>query len=322
MSPAFLLIATMFIFDTDSGFFADDGAALTMLMRNSLASSVTGVTVVSGNVWAAKGVEYMERNLRLLKHPRVRVYLGAQEPLVHTVAMTRQEGRLDFAGALDGKPILAEARAGNAVDFIIQTIDKNPKRVTFIAIGPMTNLAIALRLRPDLATKIESLVFMGGAVDVPGNATRKAEFNFWFDPEAAQAVLRSEIPKKIMFGLDITNHAPVRKADYEQIIAVKTPITALYAEDMGNQYPAFNTNPDGITYLWDTLVAAYLIDKSIVTSSDTKYLDVDARFGPDYGAVIPLDRELAPNATPVQVMTGLDHAKAWTLYKTALTKLE
>jgi inosine-uridine nucleoside N-ribohydrolase len=236
--------------------------------------------------------------------------------------MTKQEGKLDFAGALDGKPTLAQARAGNAVDFIIQTIGKNPNQVTFIAIGPMTNLAIALRLRPDLATKIESLVFMGGAVDVPGNATRKAEFNFWFDPEAAQAVLRSEIPKKIMFGLDITNHAPVRKADYEQIIAVKTPITALYAEDMGNQYPAFNTNPDGITYLWDTLVAAYLIDKSIVTSSDTKYLDVDARFGPDYGAVIPLDRELAPSATPVQVMTGLDHAKAWTLYKTALTKLE
>ena len=65
-----------------------------------------------------------------------------------------------------------------------------------------------------------------------------------------------------MFGLDITNHAPVRKADYEQIIAVKTPITALYAEDMGNQYPAFNTNPDGITSLWDTLGAADRIANS------------------------------------------------------------
>jgi inosine-uridine nucleoside N-ribohydrolase len=57
MNTALLLLATMFIFDTDSGFFADDGAALTMLMRSSRAREVRGVTVVSGNVWAAKGVE-------------------------------------------------------------------------------------------------------------------------------------------------------------------------------------------------------------------------------------------------------------------------
>ena len=206
-----------------------------------------------------------------------------------------------------------------AIRFIIDTIDKYPGKVTFIAIGPMTNLAIVLRLRPDLGAKIEKLVFMGGAIDARGNVTSKAEFNFWFDPEAAQAVLRSAIPKKVMFGLDITNQAPLRKADFEQVIAVKTPITDLYAEDMGNQFPAFNKNPDAVAYLWDALVAAYLIDESVVTSSDMKFLDVDARFGPDYGAVIALHRELAPGATPVQVMTKLDRAKAWELYKTALT---
>ena len=96
-------------------------------------------------------------------------------------------------------------------------------------LAPVPLLAIALRLRPDLASKIERLVFMGGSIEAKGNVTGRAEFNFWFDPEAAQAVLRSAIPEKIMFGLDITNHAPVRKDDYEQIVAVKTPITELYA---------------------------------------------------------------------------------------------
>ena len=196
MTPAFLLIASVLIFDTDSGFFADDGAALTMLMRSPIAPSVRGVTVVSGNVWAAKGVEYMQRNLRLLQRPDVPVYLGAQEPLVHTAAMVRKEGNLAFTGALGEAPVLANTAATSAIDFIIQTIDANPGNVTFVAIGPMTNLAIALRLRPDLAKKIGALLYMGGAVAVPGNVTKRAEFNFWFDPEAAQAVLRSCIPKK------------------------------------------------------------------------------------------------------------------------------
>jgi inosine-uridine nucleoside N-ribohydrolase len=135
---------------------------------------------------------------------------------------------------------------------------------------------------------------MGGAVHVPGNSTKKAEFNFWFDPEAAQIVFRSAIPKKIMFGLDATNHAPIRKPDYDQIVATKTPITDLYAEDMGNRFPGFNKNPDAVTYMWDALVSAYLLDPSIVTATQSRYLDVDARFGPAYGAVTALDRTLAP----------------------------
>ena len=316
------LAAIVLIFDTDSGFFADDGAALTMLMRSKLAPAVKGVTVVSGNVWAAEGVEYMTRNLRLLKHPHVPVLLGAQEPLVHTAAMVKKEGALDFAGALGEKPVLAKPTGRNAVDFILQTINASPGKVTFVAVGPMTNLAIALRLRPDIAAKIEYLVFMGGAVEVPGSTTKKAEFNFWFDPEAAQAVLRSAIPKKIMFGLDATNHAPIRKADYEQIVATKTPITELYAEDMGNRYPAFNKNPDATTYMWDALVAAYLLDPSIVTARQSRYLDVDTRFGPDYGAVTSLDRTLAPDATAVEVVTNIDKAKTWALYKAALMQRE
>lgn len=321
MIAAFLLLA-MIVFDTDSGFFADDGAALTMLMRSPLAPEVCGVTVVSGNVWAAKGVEYMERNLRLLKRPEVGVYLGAQEPLVHTAAMAKREGSLQFTGAFGEPRVLSRGTGKSAASFIIESIDQNPGKVTFVAVGPMTNLAMALRLRPDLAGKIDRLIFMGGAIEARGNVTEKAEFNFWFDPEAAQAVLRSPIPRKIMFGLDITNQAPIRKADYEEIIAIKTSITDLYAEDMGNQFPAFNKNPEAVTYLWDALVAAYLIDESIVTASRTVFLDVDSRFGKNYGAAVRLDRKLAPGATPVEVMTGLDRSKAWALYKSALTVAE
>ncbi|HYI97009.1 MAG TPA: nucleoside hydrolase [Bryobacteraceae bacterium] len=319
MTAAAAFMTTLLLFDTDSGFFGDDGVALTMLMRSPLASSVVGVTVVSGNVWAAKGAEYMERNLRVLKRAKLPVVIGAQEPLVHTAAMSKKEGALQFAGAF-GEPMdLAAPSKANAVSFIIDTIDANPGKVTFVALGPMTNLAVALRLRPDLARKIGGLVFMGGAVSVPGNVTPYAEFNFWFDPEAAQVALRSAIPRKIMFGLDVTNQAPIRKSHFDEIVAVKTAITELYREDMGSQFPGFYKNPEAVTYMWDALVAAFLIDPTLATTSETKYLDVDTQFGAGYGRVIRLERTIAPMATPVQVMMGIDIERTRELYRQALT---
>jgi inosine-uridine nucleoside N-ribohydrolase len=184
----------------------------------------------------------------------------------------------------------------------------------------MTNLAIALRMRPDIQSKIRRLVFMGGNVHVPGNSTKAAEFNFWFDPEAAQIVLRSAIPKKVMFALDICNQAVLTRARFEEIAAAKTPITELYREDYGSRYPGFYQHADATGSLWDELAAGYLIEPRIVTKSEMSYLDIDTKFGPNYGAVIPLDRALAPEATPVEVMTKLDVALAFRIYNDLLTQ--
>ena len=88
--------------------------------------------------------------------------------------------------------------------------------------------------------------FHGRQLQVPGNATPMAEFNFWFDPEAARIVLRSRIPQKIMFGLDICNLAPLRKAEFDQIANAHTPITDLFREDLGNRYPGVPAQPNAI----------------------------------------------------------------------------
>ena len=184
----------------------------------------------------------------------------------------------------------------------------------------MTNLAIAIRLRPDIQTKIRRLVFMGGNVHVRGNTTEAAEFNFWFDPEAARIVLRSAIPRKQMFALDICNQAVLTRARFDEIAAAKTPVTELYREDYGSRYPGFYQHPEAAAHLWDELAAGYIIDPAIVTKSESAYLDVDTAFGPKYGAVIPLDRALAPEATPVEVMLKLDVARAFKLYKDLLTR--
>ncbi|MBI3470495.1 MAG: nucleoside hydrolase [Candidatus Solibacter usitatus] len=329
LCPALCLAAETILFDTDSGFFGDDGASLVMLLRRPDKVRIAGITVVSGNVWARQGAEYMFHILRLLDRPDVPLYLGAQAPLVHTAAMSRQEGKLEFAGAFADPPDRVQPPHGGrfsglkpqsqpAVDFLIEAIERNPGQITFLALGPMTNLAIALRLRPDLETKILRLVFMGGQIRAAGNASRAAEFNFWFDPEAAQAVLRSRIPEKVMFGLDICNQALLTRRHYDELVSVPTPLTDLIREDMGVRYPGFLTKPKAILPMWDSLAAAWFLDPEFVTSERSLRLDVVTRFGPRYGSVIALDSKLAPQATPVRVMLTLDFPRVFRLYKELL----
>ncbi|HML15969.1 MAG TPA: nucleoside hydrolase [Bryobacteraceae bacterium] len=315
------------IFDTDCAFFNDDGAALAMLLEKPDKVNVLGLTVVPGNLWPLQGAEDMFRILDVMKRGAIPLYLGAATPLVHTRAMAEKEnhdwGPIPYLGMFGQDPpekkqkTARRASHRSAVDFLIDTIDREPGEVTLLAIGPMTNIAIALRMRPDLETKIKRIVFMGGAVHVPNYDQRAAEFNFWFDPEAASIVLRSAIKEKIMFGLDICNHARINKTHFDQIVAAKTPVTELYKEDLGKR---FKEHPDLQTYIWDCLAAGYLLDPSFVTKHETAYLDVDTAFGKNYGAVKPLDRALAPDATPVEVMLDLDFAKFFALYKDLLTQ--
>lgn len=327
-----LLTATMalaqekVIFDTDSAFFNDDGAALVMLLQRPEQVDVLGLSLVPGNLWPEHGAEYMIRVLDIMNKPGIPVFIGARAPLVHTRAMAEKENRewgpLEFQGAFaqEDKPaprnLQRRISRKHGVDFMIDVISQAPAPVTVLAIGPMTNLAMALRVRPDLEKKIGRLVFMGGAAHVAGNTSRSAEFNFWFDPEAAQIVLRSAIPQKIMFGLDICNHARLDKTRFDEIASVKTPVTALFREDLGKR---FAKNPAAFTYIWDCLAAAYLLDPGFLTKRETAYLDVDTSFGKNYGAVVPLDRTIAPGATAVEVMLDLDFAKFFEMYKTLLT---
>jgi inosine-uridine nucleoside N-ribohydrolase len=268
----------------------------------------------------------MFRILDVMKKGAIPVHFGAGVPLLHTREMAEKEnkdwGPIEYKGAFGQdapekkQKVSRRVSHRSAVDFLIETIDREPDEVTILALGPMTNIAIALRMRPDLETKIKRIVFMGGAVHVPNYDKRAAEFNFWFDPEAASIVLRSAIKEKIMFPLDICNQARIDKTNYDEIVAAKTPVTELYKTDLAKR---FKEKPDYKTYIWDCLAAGYLVDPSFVTKQEAAYLDVDTTFGKNYGAVKPLDRAMSPEATPVAVMLDLDFAKFSALYKGLLT---
>jgi inosine-uridine nucleoside N-ribohydrolase len=325
------------VVDTDSGLFGDDGAALVMLLRSPDQVTVSGVTVVPGNVWAPQGAEYMLHILDLLRRPEVPVFTGAQVPLNNSPAMAREEerrwGKLEYTGAFAHDPDSVIPAVGakltgrkphrdSAVQFLISEIERRPGEVTILAIGPMTNIALALRLKPAIETKIKQIVLMGGNIKAPGNASPWAEFNFWFDPEAARMVLRSRIPKKVMFALDVCNTAPLHKAEFDQIAGVHTPIADLFREDLGNRYPGFLKHPEGIAYMWDSLAAAYLIDPTFVTKWDVQHLDVQSAWDRFYGATIPLGHGVAPDATPVNIATEINFQHVFAIYKDRLTRRE
>ena len=324
------------IFDTDSGLFGDDGAALVMLLRSPSQIAVQGITIVPGNVWGPQGAEYMFHILDLLKRSQFTVARGADAPLIHTAAMSkefdRRWGGLGYTGAFAQDPAAVIPAPGtkistrkarrDAVNFLIAEIERHPGEVTILALGPMTNIALALRMKPEIETKIKRIVFMGGNIRVPGNSTPAAEFNFWFDPEAARIVLRSRIPKKMMFGLDICNLAKIKKAEFDQVANAHTPITDLFREDLGNRYPGFLKKADATGYMWDSLAAAYLLDPDYVTKSESRYLDVQTTWGQFYGSTTPLDRRATPAATPVTVMFGLDFKRVFALFKERMTRAE
>ena len=316
--------------DTDSAVFNDDAAALAMLVRRRDLFELLGVTVVAGNHTVPQGAEHMLHLLELTGAADVPLHLGALAPLVNTAQRAArweaEWGPIGFKGAFAAEPGVrpphggrfasTRPRSSDAVAFLIETIELHPDEVTLVALGPLTNVALALRRRPDLAPRIGSLVFMGGNARVPGNVTPAAEFNFWFDPEAAAAVLAAPIPRIVMFGLDITNHAPLHKTRFDRIVAVDTPLTRLMRYDMG---PRFDADPAATAYVWDCITAAWLVDPSIVTVSEGLPITVDTTFGPTCGATV-VGPDGADGGRRVEVMLDLDVERFYALYSDLLTR--
>src|SRR5215470_2618744 len=139
-------------FDTDSGLFGDDGAALVMLLRSPGQVNVQGITIVPGNVWAPQGAEYMLHILDLLKKPQLTVALGAEGPLIHTAAMAKESerrwGTLSYIGAFaqdaaavipaPGVKLTARKPRRDAINELISEIEPHSGELTILALGPLT----------------------------------------------------------------------------------------------------------------------------------------------------------------------------------------
>ena len=175
------------LIDTDPG--VDDALALLMAF-DSEAHDVVGLTIAAGNV----GLEHTVRNALKLREivgrPDVPIFPGCGGPLVHAPRedAAHVHGRDGF-GDIGYPDPAGTAAAEHAALVILRLSNEHAGGLLLVALGPLTNLALALRLDPTLPRRVARLVVMGGAVTAHGNITPVAEFNVGFDPEAAHVVL-------------------------------------------------------------------------------------------------------------------------------------
>ncbi|TCR62938.1 nucleoside hydrolase [Bosea sp. BK604] len=206
------------IIDTDPG--QDDAVALLLAFASRDAIDLKAITTVAGNVPVAQSTANALR-IRDLAGAAVPVHQGAEGPLVLPLETAEFVcGPDGLAGA--GLPAAtSEATPGHAVQAIVDLCRAAPEDgITLCPLGPLTNLALAFRLAPDILPKVRRIVLMGGAIGL-GNMTPAAEFNVYVDPHAAAVIFGAGRPI-VMFGLGVTLQAIVAHEQIARIAALGT----------------------------------------------------------------------------------------------------
>ena len=249
------------IIDTDPG--QDDAVAI-LLALGSPELEVLGITAVAGNV----PLPLTERNARIIcelaGRPDMRVYAGCDAPLVRKLVTAEHvHGKTGLDGPQLAEPVMP-LQDQHAVDFIIDTLRREPAHtVTLCPLGPLTNIATAFQRAPDVVSRVQQIVLMGGAYFEVGNITPAAEFNIYVDPEAAEIVFRSGVPLVVM-PLDVTHKALTNRARIEAFRAMGTAPGRMVAEwtDFFERFDMQKYGSEGAP-LHDPCVIAYLVDPSL-----------------------------------------------------------
>ena len=245
------------IIDTDPG--QDDAVAI-LLALASPELNVLGITAVAGNVPLDLTTRNICKILELADRADIPVYAGAPAPLQRKLVTAEH---VHGSTGLDG-PSLPEPcvglSEGQAADFIVRTVRGQPAgSVTLCALGPLTNLALALRSAPDIAPRIREIVLMGGGCFEGGNITPAAEFNMYVDPHAASLVLASGVPI-VMMPLDVTHQVLTTRARVAALRAIGTRCAAAVADmlSFSERFDVEKYGTDGGP-LHDPCVVAYLL---------------------------------------------------------------
>jgi purine nucleosidase len=285
--------------DTDIGSDVDDCLALAFLLA-SPEIELVGVSCVYGDVELR--ARMIQKLLRLAGRDHIPITLGSRQTLVgtHAVYWGGYEG--DGLLAADDPPLSVVPQ--HAVDHIIETVMTSPGEIHLLAIGPLTNVALAIRKEPQLVTALGSLVIMGGAARGPNRwHIGYAEHNIKCDPEAAQVVFGSGVPITLV-PLDVTLQVRIDQAGVERIRAEGSAYHQAVADQV-LRYPPFIRQ--GWTFLHDPLAAAVLIDPGLVRYEP---LEVEVETAGRVSTGMTLMRSpRTPDRTPAQVALEVDAAR-------------
>ncbi len=295
----------------------DPGIDDTMALFYALQSpelEVIGLTTVFGNAATNICTTNALRLLEIAGREDIPVAAGSQRPL----AMPYQ-GAADFVHGKDGQgnvhlpPPKKQPVEMGAVQFIIEEVMRVPKTITLVALGPLTNLAMAILLKPEIVQHIQEIVLMGGSAFSPGNITPAAEANTFNDPEAADIVLGADCPVT-MVGLDVTEKVFMSPEQLDSINAIQN-VRAQHLARILPFYRAFYIDrhgKDGI-HLHDSTAITYLLAPSIfeVIRYTVRVETMGISRGKTWGAAGRSDREKPwRGRRSVNICVGVDAQQA------------
>jgi purine nucleosidase len=251
------------IIDTDPG--TDDAMAI-LLALNSPEIEVKALTVVAGNVVVDQGLANALKLVSLAGRCDVLVAKGASHPLVQKLVTAEFFHGANGLGNVELPAPACQAEASFAPDLIIRLVHEYPHEITLVPVGPLTNIALALRKDPSIVPLVKEVVLMGGAIS-GGNATAAAEANIYHDPEAARAVFEAGWPLT-MVGLNVTEKTLFTQADLTRLartrgrqndfaVGVLSFMVALAGKLGGDGTP-----------MHDPLAVGAVIDRSLITTRD------------------------------------------------------
>jgi purine nucleosidase len=248
------------VLDVDTG--TDDALALAYAIASPRIELVA-VTTVAGNVDLEKTTANTLSVLDWLGAGAVPVHRGASRPLVRP---HRDAIYFHDEGGLGGARLPASSRsigADRGPAALIRLARQRPGELTLVALGPLTNLAIALNVEPRLPELLKALVIMGGAYTVPGNTTPEAEFNILVDPEAADQVFTAPFSNITAVGLDVTEQVALTRDDWDAVnTGSSLPRTATLLREVGGS--AFSKLGRDKFALHDPLSVAVAIDPTLI----------------------------------------------------------
>jgi purine nucleosidase len=209
------------VIDTDPGI--DDALALFFALA-APDVQLEAVTTVSGNVSVEKTTRNALSLLELAGRSDVPVARGADRPLLRPAVYADYVHGRNGVGDVELPAPQHKPAALHAVETLIQTILGAPGEITLVALGPLTNLALAARVEPRLAEAVREVVIMGGALRVSGNVSPAAEFNIYADPHAAQIVFSAGWPLRLV-SLDVTQQTVMTREQFAALAKTNHPVT-------------------------------------------------------------------------------------------------
>jgi purine nucleosidase len=305
------------LIDTDPG--VDDSMMLQCAFK-SPEIHVEAITTVFGNNTVDITSRNALKNLQVAGRETIPVARGARKPLVrphngqYPVQVHGEDGL--------GNSQLPLPQGGispmPAAMLIVERVRQFPGEITLLAVGPLTNLALAVSLDPAMTSLVKEVVLMGGAATVPGNVSPTAEANMYHDPEAARIVLHAGWPVT-MVGLDVTTQTRITADFWDEMHQAGTHVThflsaitkfyiAYYRDQLGEK-----TMP-----VHDASALAYILDDSLFTSKNA-YVDVEVSSELTRGETVVDFRQQGDQRTNAKICLSVDSSKLLAMYLERIT---